>query len=85
MARDVDDPALFAQAVLLPLGQELGVAGGDGLARRPGRTDLRGVGALRDLGAVMALIMLSILPIIIFYLFCQKYIIKGVADGAVKG
>ncbi len=38
-----------------------------------------------DLGAVMALIMLSIIPIIIFYLFCQKYIIKGVADGAVKG
>ena len=38
-----------------------------------------------DLGAVMALIMLSILPIIIFYLFCQKYIIKGVVAGAVKG
>lgn len=38
-----------------------------------------------DLGAVMALIMLSILPIIIFYLTCQKYIIKGVVAGAVKG
>lgn len=38
-----------------------------------------------DLGAVMALIMLSIIPIIIFYLFCQKYIIKGVVAGAVKG
>jgi raffinose/stachyose/melibiose transport system permease protein len=38
-----------------------------------------------DLGAVMALITLSILPIIIFYLTCQKYIIKGVVAGAVKG
>ena len=34
-----------------------------------------------DLGATMAVIMLSILPIIILYLFCQKYIIKGVAAG----
>ena len=38
-----------------------------------------------DLGAIMALIVLSILPVIIFYLACQKYIIKGVAAGAVKG
>jgi raffinose/stachyose/melibiose transport system permease protein len=38
-----------------------------------------------DMGATMALIMLSIIPIIIFYLACQKYIIKGVAAGAVKG
>lgn len=38
-----------------------------------------------DLGAVMALIMLSIIPVIVFYLSCQKYIIKGVAAGAVKG
>lgn len=38
-----------------------------------------------DLGASMAVIMLSILPIIIVYMFCQKYIIKGVAAGAVKG
>ena len=38
-----------------------------------------------DLGATMAIIMLAILPIIIVYLFCQKYIIKGVAAGAVKG
>ena len=38
-----------------------------------------------DLGAVMALIMLSILPIIIFYLTCQKYIVSGVMAGAVKG
>ena len=38
-----------------------------------------------DLGATMAVIMLSIIPIIIVYIFCQKYIIKGVAAGAVKG
>ena len=38
-----------------------------------------------DLGATMAVIMLSILPIIIVYLFCQKHIIKGVAAGAVMG
>ncbi len=38
-----------------------------------------------DLGATMALILLSIIPVIIFYLTCQKYIIKGVATGAVKG
>ncbi len=38
-----------------------------------------------DLGATMAVIMLSIIPIIIVYLFCQKHIIKGVAAGAVKG
>ena len=37
-----------------------------------------------DMGATMAIIMLSILPVIIAYLFCQKYI-KGVAAGAVKG
>ena len=38
-----------------------------------------------NLGAMMAMIFLSIVPIIIFYLICQKYIIKGVAAGAVKG
>ena len=38
-----------------------------------------------DLGATMALIMMSIVPVIIFYLTCQKHIIKGVAAGAVKG
>ncbi|MDO4622443.1 MAG: carbohydrate ABC transporter permease [Eubacteriales bacterium] len=38
-----------------------------------------------DLGAIMALIVLSIIPVIVFYLSCQKYIIKGVAAGAVKG
>ena len=38
-----------------------------------------------DLGAVMALIMMSIVPIVIFYLTCQKYIVSGVMAGAVKG
>lgn len=38
-----------------------------------------------DLGATMALILLSIVPVIVFYLLCQKHIIKGVAAGAVKG
>ena len=38
-----------------------------------------------DLGAIMALIILSIIPVILFYLTCQKHIIKGVAAGAVKG
>ena len=38
-----------------------------------------------DLGATMAVIMLSIIPIIVVYMFCQKHIIKGVAAGAVKG
>lgn len=38
-----------------------------------------------DMGAMMAMLVLAILPIIIFYLCCQKYIIKGVSAGAVKG
>ena len=38
-----------------------------------------------DLGATMALILLGIVPVVIFYLICQKHIIKGVAAGAVKG
>ena len=38
-----------------------------------------------DLGAVMALIVISIVPIVVFYLTAQKYIIKGVIEGAVKG
>ena len=46
---------------------------------------LKGSYGTVDLGATMAVIMLSILPVIIVYLFCQKYIIKGVAAGAVKG
>lgn len=46
---------------------------------------LRGSYGTVDLGATMAVIMISIVPVIIVYLFCQKYIIKGVAAGAVKG
>ena len=46
---------------------------------------LRGSYGKVDIGASMALIFLTVLPIIITYLFCQKYIIKGVAAGAVKG
>ena len=46
---------------------------------------LKGSYGTVDLGATMAIIMLSIVPIIIVYLFCQKHIIKGVAAGAVKG
>ncbi len=38
-----------------------------------------------EMGPMMASIMLTVIPIIIVYLFGQKYIIKGVADGAVKG
>ena len=46
---------------------------------------LKGSYGTVDLGATMAVIMMAILPIIIVYLCCQKYIIKGVAAGAVKG
>ena len=46
---------------------------------------LKGSYGTVDLGATMALIFLSIVPVIIFYLCCQKHIIKGVAAGAVKG
>ncbi|MBP3938115.1 MAG: carbohydrate ABC transporter permease [Clostridia bacterium] len=46
---------------------------------------LRGGYGSVDMGALMAMLVLSIVPIIIFYLFCQKYIIKGIVAGAVKG
>ena len=46
---------------------------------------LKGSYGTVDLGATMALILLSIVPVIVFYLLCQKHIIKGVAAGAVKG
>ena len=46
---------------------------------------LKGSYGTVDLGATMAVIMMSIVPIIIVYMFCQKHIIKGVAAGAVKG
>lgn len=46
---------------------------------------LKGSYGTVDLGATMAVIMMAIIPIIVVYMFCQKYIIKGVAAGAVKG
>ena len=46
---------------------------------------LQGGYGSRDMGALMAMLVLSIIPIIVFYLTCQKYIIKGVLAGAVKG
>ena len=46
---------------------------------------LKGSYGTVDLGATMAVIMLSIIPIIVVYMFAQKHIIKGVAAGAVKG
>ncbi len=46
---------------------------------------LKGSYGTVDLGATMAMILMGIIPVIIFYLCCQKYIIKGVAAGAVKG
>ena len=39
----------------------------------------------KDMGALMAMLVLAVLPIIVFYLFSQKYIIRGVIAGAVKG
>ena len=46
---------------------------------------LRGGYGSIDMGAMMAMLVLSIVPIIVFYLLCQKHIIKGVVAGAVKG
>ena len=46
---------------------------------------LRGGYGSVDMGAMMAMLFLAMLPVIIFYLACQKYIIKGVLAGAVKG
>ena len=46
---------------------------------------LMGSYGAKDYGAMMALLVLAIIPIIAFYLFCQKYIIEGVVAGAVKG
>lgn len=46
---------------------------------------LRGGYGSIDMGAMMAMLVLSVIPIIIFYLSLQKYIIKGVVAGAVKG
>ena len=38
-----------------------------------------------DMGAIMAVLIMAVIPVVIFYLSCQKHIIKGVAAGAVKG
>lgn len=46
---------------------------------------LKGGYGSKDMGAMMALLVLTIVPIVIFYLTCQKHIIKGVVAGAVKG
>ena len=43
-----------------------------------------GYGAI-DMGAMMAMLVLAIIPIIVFYMSCQKHIVKGVISGAVKG
>lgn len=46
---------------------------------------LQGGYGSRDMGALMAMLILAIIPIIVFYLVCQKYIIRGEVAGAVKG
>ena len=46
---------------------------------------LKGCYGSVDMGAMMGVLVLAIIPIIIFYLFCQRYIIEGVVAGAVKG
>ena len=46
---------------------------------------LRGGYGAVDWGAMMAMLVLAMLPVIIFYMICQKHIIRGVLAGAVKG
>lgn len=46
---------------------------------------LRGGYGSLDMGAMMAMLTLAIIPIVVFYLTCQKHIIKGVTAGAIKG
>ncbi|NLA98094.1 carbohydrate ABC transporter membrane protein 2, CUT1 family [Sphaerochaeta associata] len=46
---------------------------------------LRGGYGAVDMGAMMAMLVLAMVPIIMFYLSAQKYIIRGVVAGAVKG
>lgn len=46
---------------------------------------MQGAYGSTDYGGFMAMLVLAIVPIIIFYVFCQKYIIRGVVAGAVKG
>lgn len=46
---------------------------------------LRGGYGSIDMGAMMGCLVLAIVPIVLFYVVCQKYIVKGVLAGAVKG
>ena len=46
---------------------------------------MQGAYGSTDYGGLMAMLVLAMVPIVVFYLFCQKYIIKGVVAGAVKG
>ena len=46
---------------------------------------MQGAYGSTDMGGFMAMLVLAIIPIIIFYVICQKYIIQGVIAGAVKG
>lgn len=46
---------------------------------------MRGSYGRVDMGAIMACLVMAVIPVIVFYLACQKHIIKGVAAGAVKG
>ena len=46
---------------------------------------MQGAYGATDYGGLMAMLVLAMIPIVVFYLFCQKYIIKGVVAGAVKG
>lgn len=46
---------------------------------------LQGGYGSRDMGALMAMLILAIIPIILFYAVAQKSVIKGVIAGAVKG
>ena len=46
---------------------------------------LRGGYGSVDMGAMMAMLALAMIPVIVFYLFCQKHIIRGVLAGAAKG
>ena len=46
---------------------------------------MQGAYGSTDYGGLMAMLVLAMIPFVVFYLFCQKYIIKGVVAGAVKG
>ena len=46
---------------------------------------MQGAYGATDYGGFMAMLVVAIIPIIIFYISSQKYIIKGVISGAVKG